>query len=133
MLRYEGDLLELMIATAKSELAGRADPEFSADTALTVVMAANGYPGTPETGGTIAGIDKAEASGAKVFHAGTRLEGDTLVAGGGRVLAVTAKGHNVRAAQSAAYRGVDALDFATGFCRRDIGWREVEREGSTKP
>jgi phosphoribosylamine--glycine ligase len=128
MLRYEGDLLELMVATAKGELAGRADPEFSADTALTVVMAANGYPGTPDTGGAIGGIGAAEATGAKVFHAGTRLEGDALVASGGRVLTVTARGASVHAAQTAAYRAVDALDFPTGFCRRDIGWREVERE-----
>jgi phosphoribosylamine--glycine ligase len=128
MLRFEGDLLELMIATAKGELAGRADPAFSADTALTVVMAANGYPGTPTAGGAIHGIAAAEATGAKVFHAGTRLDGDTLVANGGRVLTVTAKGDSVRAAQAAAYRAVDAVDFATGFCRRDIGWREVARE-----
>jgi len=132
MLRFEGDLLELMIATAKGELAGRPDPVFSADTALTVVMAANGYPDTPETGGAIRGIDAAEATGAKVFHAGTRMDGDTLVASGGRVLGVTAQGPSVRAAQAAAYRAVDAIDFPTGFCRRDIGWREVAREGKAK-
>ena len=131
MLRFEGDLLELMLAIAKGELAGRADPVFSDETALTVVMAANGYPGTPETGGAIGGIDAAEATGAKVFHAGTRLDGDTLVASGGRVLAVTARGASVREAQAAAYRAVDALDFPTGFCRRDIGWREVAREDAT--
>jgi phosphoribosylamine--glycine ligase len=130
MLRFEGDLLELMIATAKGELAGRADPAFSSDTALTVVMAANGYPDTPETGGAIHGIKAAEATGAKVFHAGTRLDGQTLVASGGRVLGVTARGATVRDAQTAAYRAVDAINFATGFCRRDIGWREVEREGA---
>lgn len=133
MLRYEGDLLELMVATAKGELAGRADPIFSADTALTVVMAANGYPGTPETGGAIRGLDAAEATGAKIFHAGTRLDGETLVASGGRVLAVTARAASVKAAQAAAYRAVDAIDFATGFCRRDIGWREVAREETAKP
>jgi phosphoribosylamine--glycine ligase len=132
MLRYEGDLLELMVATAKGELAGRADPIFSADTALTVVMAANGYPGTPETGGAIRGLDAAEATGAKIFHAGTRLDGETLVASGGRVLAVTARAASVKAAQAAAYRAVDAIDFATGFCRRDIGWREVAREETAK-
>ncbi len=128
MLRFEGDLLELMVATAKGELAGRADPAFSADTALTVVMAANGYPGTPETGGAVTGIGAAEATGAKVFQAGTRQQGDTLVSSGGRVLAVTARGSGVRAAQTAAYRAVDAIDFATGFCRCDIGWRQVARD-----
>jgi len=129
MLRLEDDLLELMIATSKGELAGRAHPDFSADTALTVVMAAKGYPDTPETGGAIRGIAAAEAKGAKVFHAGTRLDGDTLVASGGRVLNVTARGHSVRVAQAAAYRAVDAIDFPTGFSRRDIGWREAAREG----
>jgi phosphoribosylamine--glycine ligase len=124
-------LLELMVATAKSELAGR-DAAFSPDTALTVVMAAKGYPGTPEAGGAIGGIEAAEATGAKVFHAGTRREGAALVASGGRVLSVTAKGPSVGAAQAAAYRAVDAIDFPGGFCRRDIGWREVAREGAGK-
>jgi phosphoribosylamine--glycine ligase len=128
MLRLKDDLLELMAATAKGELAGRPTPRFSPEPALTVVMAAKGYPGTPETGGAIRGIDKAEATGARVFQAGTRLEGDTLVASGGRVLNVTARGATVAEAQAAAYRAVDAIDFPTGFCRRDIGWREVARE-----
>ncbi|MFS2108557.1 phosphoribosylamine--glycine ligase [Sphingomonas sp. Sphisp140] len=129
MLRFTGDLLELMLAVAKGELANHPAPTFAAKTALTVVMAANGYPGTPETGGAIAGIDKAEATGAKVFHAGTRMEGDALVSSGGRVLNVTALGDTVKEAQEAAYRAVDAIDFPTGFSRRDIGWREVAREG----
>jgi len=129
MMRFTGDMLELMLAVAKGELASHPAPTFAAKTALTVVMAANGYPGTPETGGAIAGIDKAEATGAKVFHAGTRMEGDTLVASGGRVLNVTALGDTVKEAQEAAYRAVDAIDFPTGFSRRDIGWREIAREG----
>jgi phosphoribosylamine--glycine ligase len=94
---------------------------------LTVVVAARGYPGTPEAGGAIAGIDRAEATGARVFQAGTRIEGDRLVAAGGRVLAVTATGADLATAQAAAYRAVDALDFPTGFSRRDIGWRELAR------
>ncbi len=129
MLRFTGDLLALMLAVAKGELASQPAPTFADKTALTVVMAANGYPGTPETGGAIAGIDKAEATGAKVFHAGTRMDGDTLVASGGRVLNVTALGDTVKDAQAAAYAAVDAIDFPTGFCRRDIGWREIAREG----
>jgi len=127
MTRLEDDLLDLLLATAEGRLADRPAPVFSADTALTVVMAARGYPGTPETGGAIAGIDRAEALGARVFQAGTRYEGDALVASGGRVLAVTATGADVAAAQAAAYRAVDAIDFPTGFSRRDIGWREVAR------
>ena len=128
MPRLEGDLLEYMIACDKGTLGDMAPASFSDETALAVVMAANNYPGTPETGGAIGGVDAAEATGARVFHAGTRLDNGKLVASGGRVLAVTATGADVRAAQSAAYRGVDQLDFPTGFCRRDIGWREVERE-----
>jgi phosphoribosylamine--glycine ligase len=105
-------------------------PRFAADTALTVVMAAQGYPGTPAKGGRIDGIPAAEAaSGAKVFHAGTALGMDgTLVASGGRVLNVTGMGKSVREAQAQAYAAVDAIGFPEGFCRRDIGWREVERE-----
>lgn len=128
MLRLEDDLLELMLATEAGELADRPAPRFGAETALTVVMAARGYPGTPETGGAIRGIDTAEDTGAQVFQAGTRMDGDTLVAAGGRVLAVTATGATVTEAQAAAYRAVDAIDFPTGFARRDIGWREVARE-----
>ncbi|NML07046.1 phosphoribosylamine--glycine ligase [Sphingomonas sp. G-3-2-10] len=129
MTRLEGDLLEYMIACDKGTLGGMPAPVFTEGTALTVVMAANNYPGTPETDGEIAGIEAAEATGAKVFHAGTKLDGGRLVASGGRVLTVTATGKTVREAQAAAYRAVDAIDFPTGFCRRDIGWREVEREG----
>ena len=128
MLRLEADLGELLLATAENRLAALQPPRFSADTALTVVMAAEGYPGTPKAGGAIAGIERAEADGAKVFHAGTRLEGGTVVASGGRVLNVTARGASVGAAQAAAYAAVDTIDFSEGFCRRDIGWREVERE-----
>jgi phosphoribosylamine--glycine ligase len=129
LMRLEDDLLDLLRAAAEGELEGRAPPVFSPRTALTVVMAANGYPGTPQSGGTIAGIDAAEATGAKVFHAGTRLDGGILVASGGRVLNVTATGGTVAEAQAAAYAAVDAIDFPTGFSRRDIGWREVAREG----
>ena len=97
------------------------------DTALTVVMAADGYPGAPARGGAIVGIDAAEAAGGKVFHAGTALAGNTLVANGGRVLNVTATGATIEQAQALAYTAVDAIDFPTGFCRRDIGWRELAR------
>jgi phosphoribosylamine--glycine ligase len=124
MLRLDSDLLALILAAAKGELAGAEPPVFSDDAALVVVMAAKGYPGTPKTGGAIAGLDAKEA---KVFHAGTALKGSKLVAAGGRVLGVAARGANVKEAQAAAYRAVDRIDFPTGFCRRDIGWREVAR------
>lgn len=130
MARLESDLGELMLACANSSL-GKAEPvKLARETALTVVMAAKGYPSTPEKGGTI-DLGDAEADGTKVFHAGTkRSEDGGLVANGGRVLNVTARGANVTEAQAAAYAAVDAIDFPTGFCRRDIGWREVERENN---
>lgn len=129
MMRFDGDLVELLLAVAQERLAEQGPVKLADRTALTVVMAANGYPGTPEKGGAIGGIEAAEAGGARVFHAGTAYKDGVLVANGGRVLNVTASGSSVGEAQAAAYRAVDAIDFPTGFCRRDIGWREVEREG----
>lgn len=125
MMRYRGDLVALMLAAAVGQLDQAEAATFSDDVALTVVMAANGYPGTPEKGGAI-GIG--ESGTAKVFHAGTAIRDGALVAAGGRVLNVTATGRSVRAAQAAAYAAVERIDFPTGFCRRDIGWREVARE-----
>jgi phosphoribosylamine---glycine ligase len=130
MTRLETDLGELLLACAENRLASIEPPVFAPDTALTVVVAAEGYPGTPKKGGRIDGIPAAEAaSGAKVFHAGTALGIDgALTANGGRVLNVTGRGKSVREAQAQAYAAVDAISFPEGFCRRDIGWREVERE-----
>ena len=128
MMRLESDLAELLLACAEGRLATVPAPVFSRDPALTVVMAASGYPDTPKKGGAIRALDTAEATGAKVFHAGTAMVDGALVANGGRVLNVTARGASVGEAQAAAYRAVDAIDFADGFCRRDIGWREVARE-----
>ena len=125
MARHRGDLLPLLLAVAQGRLAELPPPDFAPDTALTVVIAANGYPGTPRAGGRIAGIEAAEATGATVFQAGTRLDGGALVAAGGRVLAVTAVAPDVAAAQAAAYRAVDAIDYADGFHRRDIGARAL--------
>jgi len=127
MMRFDGDLLPLMLAVAEGKLADAPAPVFSDEVALTVVMAANGYPGTPETGGA---IDLSAVDDAKVFQAGTKRVDGQLFAAGGRVLAVTATGPTVAAAQAAAYRAVDAIDFPTGFCRRDIGWREIARNGA---
>lgn len=132
MLRFQGDLLAVMLAVAEGRLAEIPAPDFSDDPALTVVMAASGYPGTPKAGGSIDAIDDAEATGAVVFQAGTRMDGEQLVASGGRVLAVTASAATVGEAQAAAYRAVDAIRFPDGFCRRDIGWREVAREAGTE-
>ncbi|MEO1649297.1 MAG: phosphoribosylamine--glycine ligase [Pseudomonadota bacterium] len=131
MMRLESDLAAVMLACARGELAGES-AHFMDNAALTVVMAAQGYPGTPEKGGAIdlQGAEDADEGGsAKVFHAGTKLAGGKLTANGGRVLNVTASGANVTEAQAAAYRAVEQVDFPSGFYRSDIGWKEVSREG----
>ena len=125
MTRFEGDLAAFLFAIAKGELDKADAPRFSDDTALTVVMAAKGYPGTPEKGGA---ITLPAAADAKIFHAGTAMKDGQLVANGGRVLNVTGRGQTATEAQAKAYAAVDAIDFTSGFCRRDIGWREVARE-----
>ncbi len=132
MMRYRGDLAQLMLRCATGRLAELAEdePRFDPETALTVVMAADGYPGTPKSGGSV-DFGAAEAGGAKIFHAGTcRAADGKLVASGGRVLNVTALASSVGEAQAAAYRAVDAITFPEGFCRRDIGHREIEREAT---
>jgi len=126
MMRLASNLVPILLACAQGTLEG-VEIAFSDETALTVVMAAKGYPGTPEKGGAIA-LEDAEAEGAKVFHAGTALKDGALVANGGRVLNVTACAPSVTEAQARAYAAVDAISFPSGFCRRDIGWREVARE-----
>ncbi|HYD36833.1 MAG TPA: phosphoribosylglycinamide synthetase C domain-containing protein, partial [Allosphingosinicella sp.] len=129
MMRFDGDLLELLYAVSRGKLAEAGPVELSDEATLTVVMAARGYPGTPETGGRIAGLEAAESQRVRVFQAGTALADGALVAAGGRVLGVTARGRSVAEAREAAYRAVDRIDFSTGFCRRDIGWREIGRGG----
>ena len=127
MMRFEGDLVDLLYkASQPGGLSDAASVTMRDQTALTVVMAAKGYPGTPEKGGSITLPPLTEA---RVFHAGTALKDGTLVANGGRVLNVTALGDNAREAQARAYAAVDAIDFPSGFCRRDIGYREVARDG----
>jgi phosphoribosylamine---glycine ligase len=128
MMRLKSDLLAALLATADGVLKSF-DLRWHDATALTVVMAANGYPGTPEKGTEIQGLDAAaRLVGVEVFHAGTAKQGDKIVATGGRVLNITALGETVAEAQRQAYRAVDAIDWPGGFCRRDIGWRAVERE-----
>ena len=128
MARLDGDVLDLLLAVAEERL-GDVKPAWRDETALVVVMAAEGYPGPPRKGTEIRGVEVAEATGAVIFHAGTRRDGDgRLLADGGRVLGVTALGESVTEAQARAYAAVDKLDWPGGFCRRDIGWRAVERE-----
>jgi phosphoribosylamine--glycine ligase len=128
MMRLKSDLLPALIATADGQLA-HFDLRWYDDVALTVIMAANGYPGTPQKGTVIAGLAEAgKVEGAMVFHAGTKEDGGKIVANGGRVLAVTAIGKTVREAQARAYQAVDRIKWPEGFARRDIGWRAVARE-----
>ncbi|GIL02400.1 MAG: phosphoribosylamine--glycine ligase [Alphaproteobacteria bacterium] len=127
MPRLKSDLVELMLAALDGDLLAL-EAEWSDDCALSVVMAAKGYPGAFEKGTPIGGLDRAEATGALVFHAGTALRDGRLVAAGGRVLDVTALAPTVAGAQAAAYRAVEAIDWPGGFWRRDIGRRAVERE-----
>jgi phosphoribosylamine--glycine ligase len=127
MPRIEGDFAELLQAVATGRLAG-ARPELSPNHAVTVILAARGYPGTPASGGLIREIEAAEqVPGITVFHAGTASTEGRLVAKGGRVLAVTATSDTFANARARAYRAVDQIDFADGFHRRDIGWREMQR------
>jgi phosphoribosylamine--glycine ligase len=123
MMRLDSDLVDLMMATIDGSLAAQS-VRWRDEAALTVVMAAQGYPGAYRKGGTIRGIERAEAlPGVKVFQAGTARINGGLVANGGRVLNVTALGRTIGEAKARAYEAVDAIDFADGFCRRDIGWR----------
>jgi phosphoribosylamine--glycine ligase len=130
MMRLKDDLLVLLNAAVDGQLA-HTSVRWSDAAALTVVMAANGYPGVPEKGSAIRGVEKAEAiEGVKVFQAGTAMNAGALVANGGRVLNVTATGASVSGAQTKAYEAVDVIGWPQGFCRRDIGWRAVAREAA---
>ena len=124
MPRIEGDFAALLYDVATG--AEIDPPALSSDSTMTVIIAAHGYPGTPAKGGAIGGLDAIE-DGAIVFHAGTASDGDRVVASGGRVLAVTGRGATLGEARTQAYQAVAAIDFADGFHRRDIGWRELER------
>jgi phosphoribosylamine--glycine ligase len=125
MMRLGAQALDLLLACAKGELAN-AQVNWADDHALTVVMAANGYPGTPEKGSVITGLEALpEDSFNMVFHAGTATHDGQIIATGGRVLNITARGDSLKAAQARAYATVDAIDWPGGFCRRDIGWRAL--------
>jgi phosphoribosylamine--glycine ligase len=127
----EGDFAELLEAVATGRLAKIDPPKLAPKHALTVILAARGYPGTPVSGGAIRALEAAEqVEGVTVFHAGTGIGEQGLVAKGGRVLAVTAVGDTFASARARAYRAVDQIDFADGFHRRDIGWRELARENA---
>jgi len=126
MVALKSDILEALLACAEGRLEG-VSLEWHDDATLVVVMAAEGYPGRYEKGTVIKGVDDAEdVDGVVIFHAGTRSDNGNLLADGGRVLGVTARGKTVAEAQKRAYEAVDKIDWPEGFCRRDIGWRAVK-------
>ncbi len=127
MMRLESDMLEILTATST----GKLTPDLVAwrtDAALTIVMATRGYPGAYEKGSRIAGIG-GDSDAGMIFHAGTRRDGDHLVACGGRVLNITARGGSVREARDRAYARLAGIDWPEGFYRSDIGWRAIARGG----
>ena len=127
--RLKTDLLDVLDAGAKGQL-DRITLAWETTTALTVIYAANGYPGTPVKGTEIKGLEQAAARpDTLVFHAGTTADQTgRVLANGGRVLAVTAMADSVTRAQAKAYEALAQIDWPGGFYRRDIGWREVARE-----
>ncbi|MEE8122872.1 MAG: phosphoribosylamine--glycine ligase [Alphaproteobacteria bacterium] len=129
MPRLFSDLLPALVA-AREGVLDKFHLRWREDAALTVVMASKGYPGAYQKGTEIRSLEKAaQVPGVTVFHAGTEARDGRLLAAGGRVLNITALGATVAEAQARAYKAVDLIDWAEGFCRRDIGWRAVEREG----
>ncbi|MGI9403168.1 MAG: phosphoribosylamine--glycine ligase [Hyphomicrobium sp.] len=128
VMRLKSDLLAALLATADGTL-NTFDLQWHDDAALTVVMAGNGYPGTPLKGTQIKGLSEAaQDADVEIFHAGTRRDGDRILANGGRVLNVTARGKTVAEAQARAYAAIAKIDWPGGFCRNDIGWRAIARE-----
>lgn len=126
VLRLKDDLLTLLLASADGTL-DKVSVRWRNDTALSVVMATNGYPGAYGKGSEIGNLDRAgEGDDVEIFHAGTALKDGKLIANGGRVLNVSALGKDAAQAQQRAYQAVDLVDWPGGFCRRDIGWRAIQ-------
>jgi len=131
MLRLKSDLVPALVA-ARDGMLKSFDLRWSDDAALTVVMAAKGYPGSYQRGSVIEGLDAAgEVDSVEIFHAGTTSDNGKVLANGGRVLDVSALGKTVGEAQARAYAAIDRIRWPGGFCRRDIGWQAVKREKET--
>ncbi|EPA9090210.1 TPA: phosphoribosylamine--glycine ligase [Serratia marcescens] len=126
MLRLRSDLVELCLAGAEGRLNEKSS-DWDERPALGVVLAAGGYPGDYRNGEVIQGLPQQESAGGKVFHAGTRLQGDDVVTSGGRVLCVTALGDTVAQAQQRAYQLAEGIQWPGSFCRKDIGYRAIAR------
>src|SRR6478736_1846558 len=128
MLRMMSDPVPALMAARDGQLKSF-DLRWYPDAALTVVMATKGYPGNYNRGSVIDGLDAAaQVDGVEIFHAGTKADGGKILSNGGRVLNICARGKTVREAQARAYQAVDRIKWPDGFCRRDIGWRAIERE-----
>lgn len=126
MLRLRSDLVELCLAGAEGRLNEKTS-DWDERPALGVVLAAGGYPGDYRNGEVIQGLPQQESADGKVFHAGTRLQGDDVVTSGGRVLCVTALGDTVAQAQQRAYQLAEGIQWPGSFCRKDIGYRAIAR------
>jgi phosphoribosylamine--glycine ligase len=132
MLRLKSDLVSALLA-ARDGVLDTFDLRWYGEAALTVVMAANGYPGSYDKGSEIRGLDEAgKVDGVEIFHAGTIKRDGKILANGGRVLNVSALGKTVREAHDRAYSAIARIDWPGGFCRHDIGWRAIAREGGKR-
>lgn len=128
MARLDSDIVEAIDAAVTGKLVD-INLSWKEEAALVVVMATNGYPSTYQNGSEIKNLNKvSEIDGVTIFHAGTKAKNGKILANGGRVLGVTALGSDVKAAQKKAYSAVDSIDWKQGFCRRDIGWRAINRK-----
>jgi phosphoribosylamine---glycine ligase len=132
LMRLKTDILDLLEATVDQRLSELEPPEWDPRPSICVVMASQGYPGEYEKGRPITGIDAADAlEDVKVFHAGTRLDGDTVLTDGGRVLGVTAVGNTISAAKLQAYTAVQKVRWSGGWCRKDISDKALQHVSST--
>jgi phosphoribosylamine--glycine ligase len=127
MMRLESDFVPILMASAAGDMT-EIGLDWSPNLAMTVVMAAKGYPGSYEKNTEIKGLAAAETEGVSVFHAGTAVQDGKCLATGGRVLNVTSIAKDVESAQQLAYDAIAKIDWPNGFCRRDIGWRELDRQ-----
>ena len=128
MARLDSDIVEAIDAAVTGKLVD-INLSWKEEAALVVVMATNGYPSTYQNGSEIKNLNEvSEIDGVTIFHAGTKAKNGKILANGGRVLGVTALGSDVKAAQKKAYSAVDSIDWKQGFCRRDIGWRAINRK-----
>lgn len=127
IMRLQSDMVTLIQAALAGEL-DQASAQWDPRPSLGVVMAAANYPDTPQTGDVISGLNNADSNNVKVFHAGTRLEGEDVVTSGGRVLCVTSLGDTVKAAQTAAYQAIENIQWDVCYYRRDIGYLAIARE-----